>query len=195
MTLDLTTEQQSLRREPKETLHGLSFSEYVLMQMFLAFANAQLQGCETIVWMAGLVDRGTGYVFQTALPKLSNASSFCAETDHSWLLKWIATTRQRYPFVNLIVQAHIHPLGSVLSSVDERALLNLSDWHDEVYFASLVFDFDMGCYCVNDERITKLTWGIEGGWSEDSLSEVEECFTTSRPSLARRIFGRLSRRQ
>jgi hypothetical protein len=191
--MDLTVELPAVTKETKQHLHGLRFSEQALTQMLLAFVNAKLQGQETIVCMAGLVHNDMGYVFKAVIPKLSVASSVCAETDHAWLLNWISEIRQTYPFVNLIVQAHIHPLGSILSHVDERGLLNLSDWHSGVYFASLVFDFDLGCYAVNDGRIEELWWEVEG-LSGNKPSVAAECFATSRLSWATRIFGRLSRR-
>ena len=144
----------------KKPLEAIRFYPKPFRKMMEIFARALPN--ESIVWLTGTVRKNVGIVRKCWKPKLEFASQVDARTDAKWLLNFLENLQRKYPKHNLIIEAHRHPIGSELSSIDENALQGLTDWNPNFYWLMIACDIPLGCYEFDKTKLHKIKWEIIG---------------------------------
>ena len=114
---------------------------------------------ESIVWLSGTVKDGVGIVKKAWHCELEYSSLTSAETKASWLVKFMENLQTRHPDHNLIILAHRHPIGSLLSHMDKEALKALADWNANIYWAIIACDIQFACY--GSDKFKSIRWEVE----------------------------------
>jgi hypothetical protein len=176
-------------RLQKEPLKRILFKQGPLLEMLTEFVEALPN--ESIVWLSGIVKNGVGIVEKYWKCELEYSSPGSAKTKSEWLILFLEKLRNFYPEHNLIIEAHNHPIGCALSSVDKDGLFAINDWNKELYWVMIACDFQLGSYTVQGNNINKIPWGIEGKWQENKSLEIQTNFTTSVCSWVKNKFKKL----
>jgi hypothetical protein len=118
---------------------------------------------ETIIWLSGVVEEGVGIVEKSWECELESSSPFGAKVKPEWLVEFAEKLRNFYPEHNLIIEAHNHPIGPSLSSIDKDGLFAISDWKKDSYWMMAACDFRLGCYVIERNDLKRIPWRIEDG--------------------------------
>lgn len=193
MQIDELDLMQEVEPEPHETekepLKCISFKFGPFLEMLTDFVEALPN--ESIVWLTGTVEDGIGLVEKYWKCDLEYSSPVAAKVKPEWLVEFAEKLRNFYPEHNLAIEAHNHPIGSVLSSIDENGLLAITDWNRDLYWAMIACDFRLGSYIVERDDIRRIPWRIEGRWKESRSSETQIPCTTSVCSWVERALRKL----
>lgn len=192
--LNLMQELEPEPHEPeKEPLKRISFKFGPFLEMLTNFVEALPN--ESIVWLTGTVENGVGVVEKYWKCELEYSSPVGAKVKPEWLVEFAEKLRNFYPEHNLLVEAHNHPIGSALSSIDENGLLAITDWNRNLYWVMIACDFRLGSYIVKKRGIQRIPWGIEGKWRESKSLETQTPCTTSVCSWVERALRKLRERR
>ena len=204
--IDLTSEQKVdvAIRTRKPPIRWLWFDDKFFALMLSTFKKNWPN--ESICWGSGPAilfgNAVLGYIVRFWRCELEYSSSVGTKTSVKWLVEFPKRLVEEEPGHKVILEAHSHPIGSELSSVDESGLFALNDWGERMYWVMVACDFQLGVHIVDEEtqRVVRIPWGIDGTWVEEERKEnnssgTEISSTTSGSSLATRILGRLRREQ
>lgn len=165
--LDLMHETELRPQEvKKQPLTRISFKLGPFLEMLTEFVKALPD--ESIVWLTGMVEDGVGVVEKCWKCELEFSSPSEAMVKPEWLVEFMEKLRNFYPEHNLVVEAHNHPIGSGLSSVDEDGLFAITQWNRSLYWVMVACDFRLGAYEAKENDIRRIPWKVEGKWKESS---------------------------
>lgn len=188
--LDLTQPIEIVpTKTEKQPLKRIVIKFGPFMEMWSDFVKASPD--ESIVWLTGVVRNGIGIVEKYWGCELEYASPAGAKTKPKWLLNFIDRLRIFYPEHNLVIEAHRHPIGSTLSSIDKDAVRALNDWNQEWYWVMIACDFRLGSYTVRNDEICRITWEVDGKWVENKPSQTQTPYITFARYWARNVFKKL----
>lgn len=201
--IQITDLSQNAGKKPRRELIGVDFDPKLFGKMLADFAMALPN--EHIVWLSGKMDEdGIAHVSQYWPCELEEVSPVFAKTSQSWLLGFRDQLEAKNPDHDVIIQAHIHPIGASLSGTDRQGLESLSCWSDDVCFCLLACSIPLGVYTVKEGKIVDVPWevGIEN-WqqrleqraAEGRPSGQETPSTTLASRLARKIMELLTGRR
>jgi len=200
--IDLTSDQKvdTVKRKQKLPIRWLWFDDKFFASMLSTFRKDWPN--ESICWGSGPAilfgDAILGYIVHFWRCELESSSPVGAQTSTKWLVEFAKRLVDEEPDHKVVLEAHSHPVGSELSSIDREGLFVLNDWRESMYWVLVACDFELGVHVVEEgkQSIVRIPWGIDGTWveeeskKEDNSSKTETNSTTSGSSLAARLFGR-----
>lgn len=190
IVVDMSTDDPVTTTKPRVHLKKVRFTPETMGEMLLSFAAAKPN--ENICWLTGVVKGDIGYVFKCWQTNLSHKDVVSAKTDTRWMHEFSQTLAQDHPTHNLVIEAHIHPIGSSMSGTDQEGLYAITSWSDEIYFCMIACDIPLGVYTIQNQSMQKVNWEVIPSWQKEKRESVIQTNSSiSSPSWVRRIMGRL----